>query len=60
MSLDISFEYLSTIDTVDELDDIKKVIRLEKGQLSSLENQVRRVEERLKLRIKDKDLKSLS
>lgn len=47
MSLDISFEYLNTITDIDELNDIKKIIRLEKGQLSSLENQVTRAEHRL-------------
>lgn len=49
MALDISFEYLSSIADKEELNDIKKIIRLEKGQLSSLENQVMRVEQRLKI-----------
>lgn len=51
MSLDISFEYLNTVDDIDELNDIKKIIRLEKGQLSSLENQVTRAENRLNIHI---------
>lgn len=52
MALDISFEYINGVDNVQELNDLKKIIRLEKGQLSSLENQVTRAEVRLKNNIK--------
>jgi len=55
MSLDISFEYLNTIDDLDELYRIEKVIHLEKGQLSQLDAQVRCVKKRLK---NEKDLKN--
>lgn len=54
MSLDISFEYLNTIDTLDELYRVEKVVHLEKGQLSQLEAQIRCVKKRLK---NEKELK---
>ena len=60
MTLDISFEYLTAIDDLDELNDIKKIIRLEKGQLSSLENQVTRVENRLNAEIRMNERKNLN
>jgi len=60
MALEISFEYLTTIDDLDELNDIKKIIRLEKGQLSSLENQVMRVEHRLNEKIRANQRENLN
>ena len=48
MSLDISFEYINTIDTLDELYRVEKVIQLERGQLTQLDNQIRCVKKRLK------------
>lgn len=57
MSLDISFEYLNTIDTLDELYRVEKVIHLEKGQLGQLEAQIRCVKKRLK---NEKELKNNS
>lgn len=60
MALDISFEYLASIDDPKELGDIKKIIRLEKGQLSSLENQVNRVEKRLNEEIRRNQAENLN
>lgn len=48
MSFDISFEYLATVVDLKEVDDIRKIIRLEKGSLSSIENQLDRVANRIK------------
>ena len=55
MSLDISFEYINTIDTLDELYRIEKYIQLERGQLTQYDAQLRCVKRRLK---SEKDLKN--
>ncbi len=48
MALDISFEYIATIDNLGELNDIGKIIEFEQGQLNRYASQVRRVRTKLK------------
>ena len=52
MALDISFEYIATIDDLGELNDISKIIQFEQGQLNRYDSQVRRTRYRIKQREK--------